>query len=368
MKTRGLLLVSAITGVLCFSIQGAFAKTAGCPCSPCKCSPCTCGGKSSGSGGGGKHADHHGDHHSHHGGGLGVGGTIDLNELGSGLGRLLQRPTESRSTPVAKNPSPVAHTKEKRISKHKEKTPATNSFDDITLTGPNAKDENNPPNTFNVDNQEPPKTVSPDQLGDLKKAYDAYFNGVSEWLKKQPNWNSLLHDWTQSPNTDAGNKKSAKAKKKIDKLYAEFNSGDGKQLVDDWKTAFDNAVKSGASVDDNSLIPPPKDDIEKKKYAVIRAKNDLKSAQKNYDDKKQNEATKDEEVNKAREALNNFKSTNDPGYKGAIDDLNKAIEKAGQKWAATDEGKAEANKVHDAEKELGKAKEAWKPFEKYVEK
>lgn len=51
----------------------------------------------------------------------------------------------------------------------------------------------------------------------------------------------------------------------------------------------------------------------------------------------------------------------------ASDDFNKAIEKAGQKWASTDEGKAETKKLHDAEKELDKVKEAWKPFEKYAE-
>ena len=41
---------------------------------------------------------------------------------------------------------------------------------------------------------------------------------------------------------------------------------------------------------------------------------------------------------------------------------------AGAKWAGTDEGKAEMKKVHDAEKELDKAKDAWKAFETYQEK
>jgi hypothetical protein len=41
---------------------------------------------------------------------------------------------------------------------------------------------------------------------------------------------------------------------------------------------------------------------------------------------------------------------------------------AGAKWAATDEGKQEMKKVHDAEKELDQAKDAWKPFEKCEDK
>jgi hypothetical protein len=48
--------------------------------------------------------------------------------------------------------------------------------------------------------------------------------------------------------------------------------------------------------------------------------------------------------------------------------LDKKISDAGAKWAATDEGKQEMKKVHEAEKELDKAKDAWKPFEKYEEK
>jgi len=46
----------------------------------------------------------------------------------------------------------------------------------------------------------------------------------------------------------------------------------------------------------------------------------------------------------------------------------KKINNAGPKWAGIDEGKAEMKKVHHAEKELDKAKDAWKRFEKYEEK
>ena len=51
-----------------------------------------------------------------------------------------------------------------------------------------------------------------------------------------------------------------------------------KEWFDNWKTAFDNALKSGPNIDGNALVPPAKDDLEKKKYAVIEAKNDLNFA------------------------------------------------------------------------------------------
>ena len=49
----------------------------------------------------------------------------------------------------------------------------------------------------------------------------------------------------------------------------QFSAGDGKQWFDNWKRAFDNGLKSGANIDDNALVPPAKDDLEKKKDAVI---------------------------------------------------------------------------------------------------
>ncbi len=357
MNTRFPILSGAIAVAFCVSVPSAPAKTAGCPCSPCKCSPCTCGG-----GGGGKSGKHHGKEHGHdHGSSFGVGGTVDLGGIG-------HRSREADPFAAGGGDKPAAHTEEKQKTKRKEPEPTSSNFDEIKLTGIEGKGDIPPQDTFNVNNDEPaPKTT--DAVTELKKAHDDYHTARSEWLKKQPNWNNLLHDWTQSPNTEEGNRKSAKAKKKIDNLAKQFDAGDGKQLVDDWKTKFDNALKSGVKVGDNALVPPPKDDIEKKKYAVIKAQNDLDQIKQNYDWKKQNAANQDEEVNKAQKALyDSGSSTNDPQYKAALADLDKKISAAGAKWVATDDGKQEVNKVHEAEKELDKAKEAWKPFEKYVEK
>ena len=355
MKTRAAVFLLVGSVAIIFSSNASAA----CPCHPCKCSPCTCGGSSGGSKGGGKH---HGKGHDHGGGSsVGVGVSVDLSGVG-------HRTREADPFAVGGGgDKPVTHTEEKRTTKKKEREPTTTGFDEIKLTGQEAKDENNPPNTFNVDNEEP-KTAGSDTTGDLKKAHDDYHKACSDWLKKQPNWNSLVHDWTQSPNTEEGNKKSAKAKKKIDNLMKQFDAGDGKQLVDDWKKAFDNFLKSGGTVDDNSMVPPPQNDIEKKKYAVIKAQNDLKNAQKNYDDKRDTAARQDEEVKKAGKAIYDSGSTNDPKYKAAVAEWEQKMKDAGAKWAGTEEGKKEIQKVHDAEKALDKAKEDWKPFEKYVEK
>ncbi|PYS58800.1 MAG: hypothetical protein DMF76_18305 [Acidobacteria bacterium] len=346
MNSRAFISVFVTASILLFP-GVTFAKTASCPCSPCKCSPCTCGGGGSKSSGG-KHHDRHGHDH---GSSFGVGGTVDLGGIG-------HRTSEPNPFGVGGGEKPVAHTEEKRTTKRKEHEPTGSTFDEIKLTGIEGKGEIAPPGTFNVNNDDEkppdlpkgevftPKTAT---IDDVKKAHDDYLKAWSDWVKKQPNWNSLVHDWTQSPSTEEGNEKSAKAKKKIDKLNDQFNAGDGKQLVDDWKTKFDNALKSGASVEDNGLVPPAKNDIEKKKYAVITAQNHLNKAKSFYDWKKQSAANQDEEVKKAQDALSNWgaTSTNDPKYKAAV---------------------AEMKKVHDAEKDLDKAKDAWKPFEKFEEK
>jgi hypothetical protein len=366
MKTRALVLLCAIAAALCVSIPSVPGKTASCPCSPCKCSPCTCGGGSKG----GKHHDHHGHDHDSS---FGVGGTVDLGGIG-------HRTAEPDPFAAGGGDKPVAHTQEKHKTSRKEHEPTTTgTFDEIKLTGVEGKGDLTPgPINVNNDEVEPPKLPagqvftpkSPsDPMEDLKKAHDDYYKAVADWLKKQPGWNQLVHDRTQSPSTEEGNKKIAKAQKKIDKLYDQFDAGDGKKLLDDWKTAFDNALKSGASVEDNGLVPPAKDDIEKKKYAVITAQNHLNQAKSFYDWKKQSAANQDEEVKKLGKALSDSAtSTKDPKYKAALADLEKAVNEAGAKWAATEEGKEEAKKLHEAEKGLDKAKEAWKPFEKYEEK
>src|SRR5437868_4468591 len=124
------------TRVAIFSFIAAgflFASNAfSCPCHPCKCSPCTCGGMGSKSGGGKHHGDHH---HGHdHGGGasVGVGADVDLSSVG-------HRTREADPFANGGNDKPVAHTEEKRTTKKKEREPTPTSFDEIALTGDEAK-------------------------------------------------------------------------------------------------------------------------------------------------------------------------------------------------------------------------------------
>ena len=79
----------------------------------------------------------------------------------------------------------------------------------------------------------------------------------------------------------------------------QFSAGDGKQLFDNWKRAFDNGLKSGANIDDNALVPQAKADLEKKKYAVIEPRTISISQKRFYDLKRENAANQDDEVKKA---------------------------------------------------------------------
>jgi len=60
-------------------------------------------------------------------------------------------------------------------------------------------------------------------------------------------------------------------------------AGDGKQWLDNWKTAFDNGLKSAPTSTTTLWCPSAKDDLEKKKDAVIEAQNDLNFPKKIYD-------------------------------------------------------------------------------------
>ena len=80
--------------------------------------------------------------------------------------------------------------------------------------------------------------------------------------------------------------------------------------------------------------------------------------------KRENAANQDDEVKKAQKLLSDSgaSSTNDSISisiyieRAALAELEKKMNNAGAKWAGIDEGKAEMKKVHDAEKELDKAK------------
>ncbi len=181
MKTRVIVLSCVITAALCFSTASALGKTASCPCSPCKCSPCTCGG--GGKGGGGKH---HGKEHGHdHGSSFGAGGTVDLSGVG-------HRNAEPDPFATGGGEKPVAHTEEKRTTKHKEKEPTSSNFDEIRLTGNEAKEVDENPS-------QPPSggstTISDNEI----KTNDSPAPETKEKPKKnkrpKPTWPKQIQDW-----------------------------------------------------------------------------------------------------------------------------------------------------------------------------
>ena len=353
MKTRLVIFSFIATGFI-FS-SSAFS----CPCHPCKCSPCTCGGmgSKSSSGGGGKHHDH--DHHGHHdhsgGASVGVGVDVDLSGIG-------HRSREADPFAAGGGDKPVAHTEEKRITKKKEHEPTTTNFDEIKLTGIEGKGDLTPPSTFNVNNddteeapklpagevftKEKPKTVTKD---DLQKTHDKYFEGVKKY--REDNWAKT---------------KTKDEFKKVLKLRDEFDKTDeGKKLIADWKEVYDKLVGPGMKIG-TDLMPPPQNEMEKKKYHVASAQENLESREKEYQWKKDNASGNSEEVKKLQQEM---MGTTDPQKSKEIHNkIEEAWKKAGNDWASSDEAKEQMKKVHEAEKELDKAKEAWKPFEKYEEK
>jgi hypothetical protein len=180
MKTRGLVLSFAITAGLCLSIANALAKTASCPCSPCKCSPCTCGG--GGKSGGGKH--HGKEHRRDHGSSVGVGVDVDLSGVG-------HRNAEPDPFAVGGGEKPAAHTEEKRTTKHKEKEPTSSSFDEIKLTGNEAKEVDENPS-------QPPSGGSTTVSDNEVKTNDSPAPETKEKpkaKKPKPTWPKPIQDW-----------------------------------------------------------------------------------------------------------------------------------------------------------------------------
>lgn len=356
--------IAVAAGALIFN-SVAFA----CPCSPCRCSPCTCGGMNRGNTGssrpqpartapnktqsgkterpttqskGHQAGKEHGHGHGHSGG-ASVGGGVNIDLSGIG-----QRRAEPNPFAVSGPPPPPRTQERPEKPKTKEKQhdiTRPDPFSNISLTGPEAKEANEPPGPINIsdDNETPPKLPTgevfknekPKQytMDDLKKAKDAYYAAEKNFLDGDPDYQAAWKQYsanvgTAGPGTLA-EKKAQEALTKIRQRKDHFaQSDEGKKLIADWKTAYDNLVNSGEKIEDG-LIPLPQNEMEKRKYAVAKAKNDLEFQQNAYELKKQ---------------------------------------MGGDNWASSDEAKKQMQKIHEAEKQLDKAKEAYKPFEQFEEK
>jgi hypothetical protein len=196
--------------------------------------------------------------------GVGVGVNVDLGGVG-------QRKREPDPFAVGGGGQPVAPTKKNpQTTRKQHEPPTTSDFANVKLTGEKAKGEIEPPKPLNVSDeneQMPPPALpkgevlnaTPKTAGSpkeqLKAAKDACRRARNEYLEKQPSWKKIAHDLAKGTNTEEDNKKGLAAYKEMEKLIDQFNANEGKNLVADWKSAYDNAVKSGEKTDD--YISPP---------------------------------------------------------------------------------------------------------------
>jgi hypothetical protein len=198
------------------------------------------------------------------GGGVGVGVGVNID-----LGGIGQRKREGDPFAPGGGGQPVSRTQKKPQTTRKQHEPSTTSdFANVELTGEKAKGEIEPPKPLNVseENEEVPVlpksevfTTTPKTTGSpkeqLEAAKDACRKARKEYLEKQPNWKKIAHELAEGTNTEEDNKKGLAAYKEMEKLIDQFNANEGKNLVADWKSAYDNAVKAGEKTDD--YIPSP---------------------------------------------------------------------------------------------------------------
>ena len=206
------------------------------------------------------------------GGGVGVGGGVNID-----LGGIGQRKREADPFAVGGGGQPVARTqKQPQTTRKPQKPPKPHEpstpidFANVELTGEKAKGAIEPPKPMNVSDEneemQPPVlpkgevfTTTPKTTGSpkeqLKAAKDACRKARKEYLEKQPNWKKIAHDLAEGTNTEEDNKKGLAAYNEMEKLIDQFNANEGKNLVANWKSAYDNAVKADEKTDDH-ILPP----------------------------------------------------------------------------------------------------------------
>lgn len=369
----------AASALILFSGQ-AFAKPAGCPCNPCKCGACNCGG----GGGGGKKGDKHHHHDKDHAR-VGVGVNVDLGTVG-------HRSREADPFAVSGGEPATPHTQEKHKPKTKEREgTTTNPFNDVKLTGKEAKDESIPPSTVNVsnDNEEPSKdgAASGDNgktigtIDNLKQASDAYLKARKKALDADPKYQAALKIWIDNASAhqgSTGEKAFQKAGAKMTKIKHAFaQSDEGKKLYDDWVQAHDNAVKNGQKITDKDLIPS-EDEIAQKKFDVAQAQDKVNLEQATYDAWKNATIAENAGVKNTQAAIDALKNKTHFSDKDAQADRDKVKQLEGdlenskkqiaKDFASSKSGIEQAKNIQHAEQELGKAKEAFKPYEQLQEK
>jgi hypothetical protein len=309
-----------------------------------------------------------------------VGVNVDLGGLG-------QRRSEADPFATSGGGQPVAHTEEKHKTKTKEKevTPPTTSFDDIKLTGVEAKDatDNPPGRPINVSDEvpppEPPTTAVALTMDDLQKAQAAYEAAINQYLTNNPKYVAALKQYTDNASGKAGStqeKAFQKAYGKMVKIREDYkNTDEGKKLFADWMKAYQAVNKPGADIADN-LVPPDK--LEQAQHAVAAAENALKKERDLYEAMKQGAINDSAGVKSTQAAIDDLKKK--PHYsekeaqadrdklKQLESDLAKAKEQIAKDWASTPGANQQMKTVQAAEKSLDQAKQGAKPFDQLEQK
>jgi len=398
---RTLVIAIAVAGATLIFSTAASA----CPCSPCTCSPCTCGGmsksskpkqtkaappsnkpqtpktehgktttsKTSKSESYHKGKEGHGGHSSH----TSFGASVDIDLSGIG-----QRKREPDPFAVS-DPPPPARTQERTEKpKTKEKQheiPKPDPFANVSLTGPPAKEASQSPGSINIsdDTETPPtlptqgvfKKEEPKQItiDDLKKTAEAYNAAWKKFLdpfiKKLISLTSALYP------ADAYDEA-------IETLRRQFaQTEDGKKLLDDWMKTYQAVNKSGAEIS-GDLVPPNK--LEQAKHDLTKAQQAVDTQRDVYENAKKNAVANNPGVKSIKTEIDALKKQthfSDAEVQADKDKLKKLqaeldnIKKqVADEWASSEEAKDQMKKVQEAEKNLDKAKEAYKPFEQFEEK
>jgi len=249
-----------------------------------------------------------------------------------------------------------------------------------------------PPGLANVaDNTSSPPPITeavptkeekiPGVLEELEKAKSAYGSGRHEFTDKQTVDIGALSDELNDIKYKKG-KGSAEYKEKLAKFNKLLNQIDnafaksdkGKKLFAEWLKEYEKVYKTGQKIP-KDLIPSTSGPMtaEEKTDELAEKKGKVDDAQKVLDTEKgkyiqmQKDAVANSDAVKKLEAQLDKKNDKNK-VKQLQADLENAKKQVAKDWASTKEANDQMKRVQQAEKDLDKAKEAFKPYEQLEEK
>jgi hypothetical protein len=255
-----------------------------------------------------------------------------------------------------------------------------------------------PPKTETMPQSSPPpeKPAGQDKTGpndDLpEESYDAldkakgnYLSGLWQFERKLSVDLTALRDDLFNPKIWSSpdyKKKLATYNKLLVDVPKEFTkTKEGKRLFDQWLETYEKVYKTGKKVPkflvpgtaDPYLKPVAKgDEIAYKKQALDFAQLDLDKENTKYSLMQQDAVANSDAVKKFEAQIEKEYGKGIQADSGKLKqlhaDLGNAQKQVAKDWASTDEAKDQMKKVQQAEKDLDKAKEAFKPYEQLEEK